>query len=463
MEKCFSAQNKLNRILCIEIYRTKGDKNYYIAIYIGKKGGLYLLISFNVFFPNERLREIYMQKILNITKNAESKTQLDLLENSIKEIDFKRHYKKMPGYWLSIKLDDQHLCKSLWQKIYKVVPDFWIDKHLFFPKQITSLNEMEKLWFQKYNFVQDLFELEAWKLFYEEAKKHWKEGRLEVAEAALTIIYKYNPFFLKKYKRYYIFEALAYCYEAEGEISRSIRCLKMQAYLQPDSAEPYLNMSSFLLLNGFYEEAVSVCEKGLKISSEDPYLRNNLMIAYLNSGYFEEAILYLQKLIKKEPYISTNWKLAGDVFSQVGKYQLAVISYQRALVIHSEDIYGMIEDIHYGLGICYQQLGQFDNAIKYYQKLLESENIESGFLLNLSAIYRDILHQFDEAELYGREFIKLYPQNGYGHYNLGLVYLSTNKFKKAKWHLYKAKKLIPFYTPVYDAIVTLKQKEKTQC
>ncbi|HHY90064.1 MAG TPA: tetratricopeptide repeat protein [Clostridiales bacterium] len=420
-------------------------------------------MTLNVFFPTEAIREKYMQKISNILQKMKSENNENIYEKTIHHIRFQYSYKKIPGYWIIIQLNDNFFGKLICSKIKEMIPVFWHEDNLFFPKEVTSLKQMKKSWFRKYNLIQEPFDPDAWKVFYKEAKRHWEEGRVEVAEAALMLIYKYNPFFLKKYRRYYLFEALSYHYEEKGEVGRSIQYLKMQANLQPDSAEPYLNMSSFLLLNGFYEEAIDVCKRGLEISPKDIYLRNNLLIAYLNCGYFEEAILYLQNLIKREPYSSANWKLAGDVFSQIRKDRLAVICYQKALAVNSEDIQNILEDIYYGLGISYQQLGQFEKAVGYYRRLLGNQSGEAKFLLHLSTIYRDVLHQFDEAERYGREFIRLYPQNGYGHYNLGLVYLSSNNLKKAKWHLYKAKKLLPSYSPVYDAIIKLKQKEKPTC
>src|SRR5690606_38169765 len=104
-----------------------------------------------------------------------------------------------------------------------------------------------------YNFsIKDQYE-DKWYLFYKELKKHMKYGRIDIVFVGLNLILIYNPFFLKKYNRYYLFEELAYCYEEEGNITKAIKCLRLQSMLKPESVEPYLNMSSFYIINGMEE------------------------------------------------------------------------------------------------------------------------------------------------------------------------------------------------------------------
>ena len=266
---------------------------------------------------------------------------------------------------------------------------------------------------------------------------------------------------MKKYKRYYIYEDLAYCFEALGELPKGIRCLQIQASLQPKSTEPYLNMSSFLLLNGLYEEAIGVCEMGLLINEEDEYLINNLLTAYINGKFYDSALLYLENLTKKTPEKSTYWKLMGDIFCELDKKKFAIASYQKSISVNSQDFQELEQDIYYGLGICHQQLKQYKEAIKYYRKLLRKNKNDPAALLNLSKIYGDDLRRYCKAQQYAEKMVELYPQDGYGHHNLGLIYLYTKQLEKAKWHLYKARKIVPNYLPVHEAIEELRKVERT--
>lgn len=316
------------------------------------------------------------------------------------------------------------------------------------------------MWIQKYHLIGEMHNANIWKIFLKEARLHLEEGRIDVASTALFYIYKNNPFFLKKYKRYYLFEDLAYYYEARRELHKSIKCLKAQASLQPRSTEPYLNMSNFLLLHGLYDEAIDVCRRGLQINPDDEYLRNNLLVAYMNGEYFDLALAHLQGLVEINPDISLYWKLMGDIFCQIGKDYLAIACYKKALDVYSKDICEWIQDIYYGLGICYQQLNEFEKAIWYFKKALTYDDTDMEILFHLSKLYRCECKKYDEAEVYARKIIESDPGNGYGYHNLGLIYLYTGRLEEAKWYLYRARKLIPEYKPVHDAIVELKVEKR---
>jgi tetratricopeptide (TPR) repeat protein len=416
------------------------------------------LNEFSIFFPTERLRNDYLRRIFKIKEEINSKRLEDTFVSGVKDISFQSKYKKIPGYWMKIKLKDEKESYTIKNRIQKEIPSFWVFENLFFPQVFMTQRKMESMWIQKYNLMKEENNSNAWKIFLEEGKNHLKEGRVDIARAAFMCIYKNNPFFLKKYKRYYVFEDLAYYYEAKGELHKSIRCLKVQASLQPNVSEAYLNMSNFLLLNGLEEEAIDVCRRGLGIDPDDEYLINNLLIAYINSEYFDTALEFLEECIKKYPDTSIYWKLIGDVFCQIGKDRGAIICYQKALEIKGEDILEVRQDIYYSLGICYQQVNEYEKAIYYYEKFLEVDGNDPIALLNLSKIYGEDLKAYGKAEYYAKKVIELYPQNGHGHHNLGLIYLYTGRLEKAKWYLYKARKILPDYQPIRDAIVALKKK-----
>ena len=172
------------------------------------------------------------------------------------------------------------------------------------------------------------------------------------------------------------------------------------------------------------------------------------------------ALQYLQKLIKKGPDKSTYWKLMGDIFCEMNKFKLALSSYKKALAVDTKELAEIKLDIYCGLGICYQHLKQYNEAIRNYKKVLKLNEKDQAALLNLSKIYGDCLRKYDKARFYAEQMVELYPQDGYGNHNLGLVYLYTNQLEKAKWYLYKARKLIPDYQPVHEAIYALRKVKR---
>ncbi|AOT68552.1 tetratricopeptide repeat protein [Geosporobacter ferrireducens] len=416
----------------------------------------------NIFFPTVQLRDDWLKSLFGYKAPIQIKEIIKQLPAGIQCIGLKGSWNSIPGFWVKVQFKDDPIGKKQLKRMEAVTPSYWIDKNVYFPKEALAAKEMECLWRQKYDLEKETIQSEAWKLFLKEIKQHCSQERMEIAGIGLMYIYRHNPYFLKKYKRFYLFEDFAYFYEAKGELHKSIKYLRAQASLQPESAEAYLNMSSFLILNGLSHEAIDVCHKGMQINEDDEYLNNNLLIAYLNEGYYEAALEHLKKKVRRDPENSTNWKFIGDVFSEMGRDLEAIKYYHKALQIRSADLHNVEQDIYYGLAICNQQLRRFKEAIKYYHKMLRYNSTDPKVLLNLSKIYGDDLKKYDKAQFYAEKIVELFPQNGYGHHNLGLVYLYTGRLDSAKWHLYQARRLIPDYQPVYEAIQKLKKIKRNK-
>ncbi len=381
-------------------------------------------------------------------------------EKILQKIQYRKSHKGIPGFWAILYLCPCTQEKGFQKHIEKLIPLQWIGDQVFFPKQLTNKKEMVELWVEKYQLTNLPWESSAWRVFFREVQLHFRQGRVDVAEVALRYIYKYNPYFLKKYKRYYIFEDIAYYYEAEGDLVKSLKHLKVQALLQPESSEAYLNMSSFLILNGLWEEAIGICKDGLKINPQDQYLCNNLLAAYLNEGYLDTAMEYLNKRIEEDPGISMSWKLKGDILYELECYDEAIGCYQKSIRIGSKDLQEIKTDIYYSLAICYQHSGQIRKAIRYNKQLLKYDTGNPSALLNLSKLFGEDLKQYKIAQKYAEQLVRIHPENGYGHHNLGLIYLYTRRYDKAKWHLYRARKLAPDYRPIYDAIEELNRVDE---
>ncbi|MBS3994245.1 MAG: tetratricopeptide repeat protein [Alkaliphilus sp.] len=408
----------------------------------------------NLFFPTEFLRDEYIKALLAIDRSDDFATKES---HKFKKITFRNIYQQIPGYWASIEWSDTEDAEEFLKRMQEKIPAYWFEKHLFFPEVVSSPRIMEEKWRQKYSLGKEGYYSKAWNVFHKEVQLHLQDARVDVAYIAVLFIYKNNPYFLKKYKRYYIFEELAYYYEAIGELSKSIRCLQIQSTLNPKSIEPYLNMSSFLLLNGLFDEAIDACHLGLMIDEDDEYLNNNILTAYFRGKYYQDALEHLKSLVRKQPEKSTYWKLMGDSFFELNNIVLAIVSYEKALILNSEDVGEIEQDIYYGLGVCYQQLKQYNEAIRSYKKLLRINDSDPGALLNLSKIYGENFKKYHIAKYYAEKMVNLYPQDGFGHYNIGLIYLYTNQYEKAKWHLYRARKMIPDYKPVHEAIEKMRK------
>ncbi|MDR5657957.1 tetratricopeptide repeat protein [Serpentinicella sp. ANB-PHB4] len=416
------------------------------------------MYSLNIFFPTQDEREFFLNynelEIKMIDGNKKYYSNID----EINLIKCKSVYKHIPGYWLEVQISNTDQGNKLYNQIFNMVPSDRINEEVFYPKHLTGSKCLNKGWLKKYDLLKNRFKDDVWKIFFQEVKNHLLSGREEIAYYGLLLIFKLNPFFLKKYKRFYIFEEFAYYFEDVGNLGKAIKSLKMQAVLCPESVEPYLNMSSFYIVNGMEKDAINTCVKGLEKNQNNQYLVSNLIIAATNMGDFEYAIAYLQSTLNDDPNNPFFLKLLGDVFYELENNNSAIDCYKKSYEqIKKETIDDLQADICSSLANCYYDNENYKEAVAYYRKSLKYTPSDSFILLTLSQIYFDKLKDVKSALKFTRLLVEKIPENGLGQLQLGLIYSDMKNIEKARWHLYRARQLMPYYLPVQEAINSLKK------
>lgn len=413
-------------------------------------------IKLNIFFYDKADRANFLRDNLGI-KNINKNTTQALTPTIIGMVGFKfkNSFKGSPGYWLELNFGkDQKgidLCNHLEQKVAYNKKG----SSVFYPTTDLSVRQLQDGWINKYNLCTKGQYEDKWNLFLKELKVHMEHGRMDNVFVGLNLLLRYNPFFLKKYKRYYIFEKLAYYYEQQGNISKAVKCLRLQSVLNPKSIEPYLNISSFYIVNNMEEEAIRACRAGLKKNPKDQYLISNLVIALSNMGDHESALMFLKQTLEDNSKNILLWKLLGDLYYETDNNKEAIKCYKTVLNIKNENVGNMLNfygEIYNSIGACYFEEEKYSKAAKYYKKVLLYNPNDSYTLLSLSQIYFYYLEDMDTALDYTKLLVDKAPDSGFGQYQLGLIYLEYGYIEKSRWHLYKARRLMPDYAPVHDAI-----------
>ena len=419
-------------------------------------------MKLNVFFSSNLERLDFIEAQFKLEKMViKDNEMVSPIIPGISSLKLKKSFNRIPGYWLEFIFNKTSNGKALYQQLNNILPQNRINNNVFYPKTALGIIELEKQWLDKYGLKEESILEDKWRLFYAEVKEHLKAGRHNIAYSALIIFLKYNPFFLRKYKRYFILEEIAYAFEEKGNIGKAVKCLKIQQALQPDSVEPDLNLSSFYIINGMEEEAIKVCKAALKKHPTNIYLISNLILALSNLESYEYAIEFLKKLIAKQGDNSLYWKLMGDIFYEMEKYKEAVDSYNKAILkLKKKAADEYIADLYNGIAACYLELSNYKEALSFYKKALKQSPKDVYTLLSVAQLYFYRLKDYKEALGYAKQLIELEPENGLVQYLLGLIYLQMDNNEKARWYLYRARKSMPNYEPAYEAISLLRQKTK---
>ena len=419
----------------------------------------------NIFFHNRKERTEFLENELNIQSSEKDEYQEKIKKiKGFENIKLKNRFKTIPGYWVEILFTPGKEGEELYRNISTNLGSERVDKQVFYPVKNQALEVLEENWIRKYNLLYQKANGDAWTIFLREIKTHMEYNRVDIAYKGLIVFMKYNPFFLKKYKRFYVLEELAYLYEDMGNLGRAIKCLKMQTLLRPDSIEPHLNISSFYLVNGMEDEAFKACKEALKKNPENEYLISNLVISLMNLGNYDYALNFLKKVLNKNPDNPYFWKLMGDIFYEIRSSEIAIEFYNKTLELEEEPFIDDFKlDIYTSIGDCYYEEANYPEAIEYYKKALEYNPKDPYLLMSLGQITFFRLQETKTAYMYTQMLVESAPENGYAQFQMGLIHCRMGNLEEAIWHLYKARRIIPYYKPVHEAIGMVKKSNRETC
>lgn len=154
--------------------------------------------------------------------------------------------------------------------------------------------------------------------------------------------------------------------------------------------------------NRTWRDDFALFNHALKYTTNKPYLYNALANSYVENNRFEDAEkVYLQSVAVAPDFGAT----------------------------------------HSGLGYVYSRLGKYDEALKYFQKAIETNKpaIAADYF-NLGSTYIN-LKKNDEAEKALLKAIELEPSYGPAHYNLGWIYDGRGQKELAAKYYRKAAEL----------------------
>ncbi len=156
---------------------------------------------------------------------------------------------------------------------------------------------------------------------YEEAIEQHEKGRVDAAIEKLVGSLVLDPNNAEAYNM------LAVCYDEKGQYKNAQNEYKKALKVDPDNARFLNNLGYSYYLGSDYGNAVKWFSKGLRLTPEDKRLHNNLGLAYGRKGDFVQARYHFTQAVGE---FGANLNL-GYVYSQHGKYDEAIKSYEAAL------------------------------------------------------------------------------------------------------------------------------------
>ncbi len=198
--------------------------------------------------------------------------------------------------------------------------------------------------------------------------------------------------------------------------------------LEPDSAKPYLNRSSFYLTAGMFDRAVADLDEALRRS----LTRIDSISAYLNKGAalghmrrFQEAIDVLDLALVLDP---DEWTLRFNKAAHLDEMDRTAEAKRTYLELHADQPEELM--ILNNLGFLTSRTGEHEEALEWFSKAQAIAPDDPIVLNNLG--YAQLLNdRTDEALKSVQRSIKLSPGNSYAYRNLGLIHKEREEKDKA--------------------------------
>ncbi len=223
------------------------------------------------------------------------------------------------------------------------------------------------------------------------------------------------------------------------------------------TAKLYTVMGHIFFLDGQYLNSAISWKKAEAIALLDDQSRFSLAMAYLRLNRPDWSRDELQRLAEGNPQnpLYLYWLARLDYDAR--EYTATVSKLRRVIELDPN-----MMRAYNNLGLGYDALGQFDEAIQNFTRAIElnrrQEHPSAWPPLNL-AVSLIRLSRFDEAEARLHEALSYNPKFPQAHYELGMVLEKERKFEEAIAPLQRAIELDPLYPEPHYALGRIYQRQ----
>lgn len=207
----------------------------------------------------------------------------------------------------------------------------------------------------------------------------------------------------------------------------------------------YVLVFLYLPISYYFRRMEKTGKLKLKIKDEEPKTPYERAIFYFEKGEFEKAIQEVEGLLVKDPKDWGLYSLLGICWLYLGKHDLAIVNYKKAMEINPEEL----ED-RQSLAHAYTYSGRsHEEGIKLIEEILRIFSSEKGLKdlipfaqLSLAWVYYkkgDIhlaIQYFDEAlpeiiKSYKKGVPEIDPWMAEDHYQMGILYSAKGMKEEA--------------------------------
>lgn len=230
--------------------------------------------------------------------------------------------------------------------------------------------------------------------------------------------------------RYHLHEASRM--KMAGRMMEAIMHLTSAIELNPHSAAAHYELAGLYMHMRDFKKAVSLAQKATKLNPAEEWYRILLAELYKASGQYNDAVKTLESLKKISPANADYYFQCAELYQHMKKYDAAIKEYNTI-----ESIFGFSEIISLSREELWLLKGDEDNATNEIQKMVTAFPAEPRYLGMLAETYMN-RQKYNEAWKYYNKMLEVDSSNGLLHLSLSEYYRLTNDYDKSFSEMKKA-------------------------
>ena len=252
------------------------------------------------------------------------------------------------------------------------------------------------------------------------------DDKLEIAEKLLNELYAIEP----TNEEIYIQKANICSKRDQHE--KAVEMLKIALDYTDDYADVYNLIGMEYLFMDNLELAKESFIKCLEEDFEDQSALYNVVYCFEFLDQNQDAIIYLNKYIDKNPYSEIAWHQLGRLYYGVKEYENAIRAFDYATLIDDEFLGAFMEKAK-----ALERLKKYELAIESYNRTIELDDATSYALLRIGKCYEKLGNKVLALKFFNRT-VHEDPLLDKGWIAITDFYVRQKNFQKALFYVNKA-------------------------
>lgn len=145
----------------------------------------------------------------------------------------------------------------------------------------------------------------------------------------------------------------------------------------------------------------------------------------IRCGVYENTLTFARAAVRESPSLAMSHNMMGIEYNNMGQYKNAIDEYTKSVDIEPEKYIAVFNRAN-----TYNNMKQYDLALKDYNIGLSKDSLNAKAICDRGNVYSD-MRRYDDAIADYTKAIKIYPEYSNAYNNRGNVFASLKLYEKA--------------------------------